>query len=55
MNSHNNVVLANTRVVALCGVNDLIVVETPDALLVCHRDAAQDIKKLQAFLPENVK
>lgn len=55
VNSHNNVVLANTRVVALCGVNDLIVVETPDALLVCHRDAAQDIKKLQAFLPENVK
>jgi len=53
--SHNNVVLANKRLVALCGVENLIVVETPDAILVCHRDSAQDIKKLQALLPSDVK
>ena len=31
---------------ALVGVEDLIVVDTGDALLVCHKDAAQDVKKV---------
>lgn len=50
----NNIVVANGRVVALCGVEDLIVVETPDAVLVCRRDRAQDIKRLQPLLPDEV-
>ena len=37
--------------IALCGVKDLVVVETPDAILVCHRDRVQDLKKLQPLLP----
>jgi mannose-1-phosphate guanylyltransferase len=41
--------------VALCGVENLIVVETPDALLICHRDAAQNLKLLQGILPDSVK
>ena len=53
--SRNNVVLSNGRLIALCGVENLIVVETADALLVCHRDAAQDIKKLQPLLPAHVR
>ncbi len=32
------------KLVAFLGVKDLIVVETPDALLVCHRDRAQEVK-----------
>lgn len=52
--SKNNVVVANGRLVALYGVDNLIVVETPDAILVCHRDAAQEIKKLQPLLPKRV-
>ena len=32
------------RVIALVGVRDLVVVETPDALLVVHRDAAQHVR-----------
>jgi mannose-1-phosphate guanylyltransferase len=32
------------KLVALLGVSDLIVVETPDALLVCSRDRAQEVK-----------
>ena len=46
--------ISNGRVIALCGVKDLVVVETDDAILVCHRDAVQDIKKLQALLPKTV-
>ncbi len=52
--SSNNVVLSNGRLIALCGVENLVVVETADALLVCHRDAVQDIKKLQPLLPKTL-
>jgi len=34
------------KVAALIGVRDLIVVDTPDALLVCHRERAQEVKKV---------
>jgi mannose-1-phosphate guanylyltransferase/mannose-6-phosphate isomerase len=38
-------VQAETRAVALVGVEDLAVVETADAVLVAHRDRAQDVKR----------
>jgi len=34
------------RLVATLGVSDLVVVDTPDALLVAHRERAQDVKAL---------
>ncbi len=34
------------RLVALLGVRDLVVVDTPDALLVCPRDRAQEVRAL---------
>jgi mannose-1-phosphate guanylyltransferase len=47
LDSSNMVVLPYSgRLVATLGVRDLIVVDTPDALLVCPRDRAQDVKKL---------
>lgn len=51
--AERNIVVAGKRTIALCGVSDLIVVETEDALLVCHRDAAQKIKDLP--LPPELK
>lgn len=47
----NNIAISNGRTIALCGVQNLVVVETPDGILVCHRDAVQDIKKLMPKLP----
>ncbi|MBE2178865.1 MAG: NTP transferase domain-containing protein [Chthoniobacterales bacterium] len=41
--------------VALVGVNDLIVIDTPDALLVCHRSEAENIKKLVTRMPEELQ
>lgn len=38
------VVSTSGRVVALCGVSDLVVVDTPDAVLVCHKSRAQDVR-----------
>ncbi len=52
--SSNNVVISNGRTVALVGVKDLVVVETADAVLVCHRNAVQDIKKLMPLLPKEL-
>jgi mannose-1-phosphate guanylyltransferase len=37
---------AGGRLVALIGLSDLVVVDTPDALLVCAPEAAQDVKKV---------
>ncbi len=34
------------KTVALVGVDDLIVIDTPDALLIAHRNRAQDVSKL---------
>jgi mannose-1-phosphate guanylyltransferase len=49
--STNNIVVSNGRLIALCGVKDLVVVETADAILVCHRDAVQNIKQIVPLLP----
>src|SRR5271156_1103134 len=49
-NSHGNIAISSKRMIALCGVKDLIVIETDDAILVCHRDAAEQIKHLQPKL-----
>jgi mannose-1-phosphate guanylyltransferase len=40
------VVPQSGRLVAAVGVRDLIVVDTPDALMICARDRAQDVKKV---------
>jgi mannose-1-phosphate guanylyltransferase len=44
VDAHGCVVSAPERVVALCGVDDLIVVDAHDAVLVCHKSRAQDIR-----------
>jgi mannose-1-phosphate guanylyltransferase len=43
LDSRNNFVDARGKLVALVGVHDLIVVDTPDALLVAARDRAQQV------------
>ncbi len=40
------VVFNPERLVALVGVDDVIVVDSPDALLICRRDRAQDVRKV---------
>ena len=40
------------RLVAALGVRDLIIVDTPDAVLICPRDRAQEVKSLVDELKE---
>jgi mannose-1-phosphate guanylyltransferase len=42
----NNYVLAETSLVATVGLNDIVVVQTKDAVLVAAKDSVQDIKKV---------
>ena len=42
--SHRVLVHGGDRLVVTVGLEDLIIVDTPDALLVCHRDRAEEIK-----------
>lgn len=37
---------SNSRLIATVGVDNLIIVETPDAVLVAHQDSAQDVKAI---------
>jgi len=47
IDTHNSLLRSHDRhLVATVGVDDLIVVTTPDATLVARRDAAQDVKKV---------
>ena len=51
--SNRNYVNAPHRLVSLVGVDDLIVVDTADALLVAARDQAQDVKEIVAALKQS--
>ncbi|MBV8501413.1 MAG: mannose-1-phosphate guanylyltransferase/mannose-6-phosphate isomerase [Paucibacter sp.] len=48
--SSNSLVHATSRLVSVVGVDDLVVVETPDAVLVADRSRSQDVKKIVARL-----
>jgi len=50
MDTRNSYVHSNGALVATLGVEDMIVVHTPDAALVAKRDRAQDVGKLVAQL-----
>ena len=44
--THNAFLVAQHRCLATVGLDDVIVVETADAVLVVHKDKAQDVKKI---------
>jgi mannose-1-phosphate guanylyltransferase len=46
LDSYNTLVAGNggQKIIALLGVNDAIVVDTDDALLICARERAQDVR-----------
>ncbi len=52
LDAAGNFLYSPTKFVAVIGVRDLIVVETPDALLIVPRDRAQDVAKIVKSLEE---
>jgi mannose-1-phosphate guanylyltransferase/mannose-6-phosphate isomerase len=50
VDAHNTHVQSEDRLVAAVGVDNLLVVDTPDALLVASKDASQQVKEIVARL-----
>jgi mannose-1-phosphate guanylyltransferase/mannose-6-phosphate isomerase len=48
--SHNSLVHATSRLVSVVGLSDVVVVETPDAVMVADRAHSQDVKKIVSQL-----
>jgi len=49
----NSLIRAESRMVAAIGVSNLLIVETPDALLVADKSRAQEVKKVVDYLKAN--
>ena len=50
--SQRSVVFGDRRVVATIGLTDMVVVDTPDATLVCPKSRAQDVKRIVDILKQ---
>lgn len=46
VNTKNSIIQGGEKLIAMVGVQDMIVVDTEDALLICDKDSAGDIKKV---------
>jgi mannose-1-phosphate guanylyltransferase / mannose-6-phosphate isomerase len=52
VNSRRTYVRSENRLVAAVGVEDLVIVDTPDAVLVAHKESSQQVKDIVAKLRE---
>lgn len=55
IDSKGNIIVGDKKMIACVGVENLIVVDTEDALLVCRKDRAQDVKEVVAALEKSEK
>lgn len=53
VDTKNTMVQASDKVVATLGVRDLIIVESEGSILICHKQKAQELKKVINALQEN--
>lgn len=52
INSQNNLIHVNGRLIALVGISEMIVIDTPEILMIAPKDRSQDVKKLVERLKE---
>ena len=52
IDSTRSIIYGDRRVVATIGLTDMVVVDTPDATLVCPKSRAQDVKKVVEILKQ---
>lgn len=46
LNTQSSLIYSNRRLIATIGLENVIIVDTDDALLICSKDHAQDVKKI---------
>jgi mannose-1-phosphate guanylyltransferase len=54
-NTYNSYVKTDRKLVAVMGVNDLVIVSTKDALMVAHKDSVQDVKTITKLLKTRMR
>jgi mannose-1-phosphate guanylyltransferase len=52
LDAHHSLLFSDKLTVAI-GVDNIIVVETDDVLMICHKDRAQDVKEIVEYLRQN--
>lgn len=52
INSQNNLFFLGKKLITTVGLSNMIVIDTPDALLICPKDDAQGVKKIVEVLKE---
>jgi len=55
INSENNLIHTDGRLIGMIGINDLIIIDTPEILLIVPKGRSQDVKKLVERLKEEGK
>ncbi|MBW7943803.1 NTP transferase domain-containing protein [Patescibacteria group bacterium] len=55
INSENNLIHTDGRLIGLIGVNDMIIIDTPEILLIVPKERSQEVKKLVERLKEEGK
>jgi mannose-1-phosphate guanylyltransferase len=55
INAKNNLIHVDGRMIGVIGVSDMIIVDTPEMLLIVPKDRSQDVKKLVERLKEEGK
>jgi mannose-1-phosphate guanylyltransferase len=55
VNNKNCLILANDKLIATVGLKDIVIVDTPDALLVCNSERSHEVKDLLAKLKDEGK
>jgi mannose-1-phosphate guanylyltransferase/mannose-6-phosphate isomerase len=52
LDSRNSILYGDRRLVATIGLSDMVVVDTPDATLICPKDRSQDVKRIVEVLKQ---
>lgn len=55
LDTENCIISGEDKLIATLGLKDLVIVDTDDALLICKKDRAQDVKKIVAQLKKDRK
>lgn len=55
LNTKNSLVSTGKKQIVTIGLENVIIVDTPDAILVVHKDHAQDVKKVVEYFKESGK
>ena len=55
IDTHNSLIHADGKLIATIGMDNIIVVETDDAILICPKDRAQDVKEIVEQLKRQLR